>query len=81
MVQAIMDSSLSVGGTGTNNSLVSYFTEADYGYKNRYFFHAGYRRDGSSRFGTNNKWADFYNVGASWIVSDEPFFDSWKTIR
>ncbi len=69
-----------VGGTGTNNSLVSYFTEATYGYKNRYFFQAGYRRDGSSRFGANNKWADFYNVGASWIVSDESFFDSWKTI-
>lgn len=67
-----------VRGTGTNNSLVSYFGEANYGFRNRYFLNAGYRRDGSSRFGSNNKWADFYNVGASWILSDEPFLDSWK---
>lgn len=69
-----------VRGTGTDNSLVSYFAEADYGYKNRYFLHAGYRRDGSSRFGANNKWADFYNVGASWVLSDEPFFSPSKGI-
>jgi TonB-linked SusC/RagA family outer membrane protein len=68
-----------VRGTGTDNSLVSYFAEADYAYKNRYFFHAGYRRDGSSRFGANNKWADFYNVGASWIFSDEAFFEPLKS--
>jgi TonB-dependent starch-binding outer membrane protein SusC len=62
-----------VGGNGSENSLVSYFGEIDYGFRNRYFLHAGYRRDGSSRFGANNKWADFYNVGASWIISDEEF--------
>ncbi|HEY0678769.1 MAG TPA: TonB-dependent receptor, partial [Chitinophagaceae bacterium] len=66
-----------VGGTGTENSLVSYFGEVDYGFRNRYFLHAGYRRDGSSKFGANNRWADFYNVGASWIISDESFMESW----
>jgi TonB-linked SusC/RagA family outer membrane protein len=68
-----------VRGTGTDNSLVSYFAEGDYGFRNRYFLHAGYRRDGSSRFGANNRWADFYNVGASWIISDESFFDNLKS--
>lgn len=67
-----------VSGTGTENSLVSYFADGDYGFRNRYFLHAGYRRDGSSRFGSNNRWADFYNVGASWILSDEAFFSSMK---
>lgn len=69
-----------VRGTGTNNSLVSYFAEANYGFRNRYFLNAGYRRDGSSRFGSNNRWANFYNVGASWILSDESFFDSWRSV-
>ncbi len=67
-----------VTGTGTKNTLVSYFTEADYGYLNKYFLHAGYRRDGSSRFGVNNKFANFYNVGASWIASDEPFMAQFR---
>jgi TonB-dependent starch-binding outer membrane protein SusC len=67
-----------VRGAGTDNALVSYFTEADYGFKNKYFLHAGFRRDGSSRFGVNNKWANFYNVGASWILSDENFMGSLK---
>lgn len=67
-----------VGGTGTANRLVSYFGDFDYGFRNRYFLHAGYRRDGSSKFGANNKWADFYNVGASWIISDESFLEAWR---
>ncbi len=66
-------------GNGTKSALVSYFAEADYGYKNRYFLHAGYRRDGSSRFGVNKKYANFYNVGAAWILSDEAFFTSMKS--
>lgn len=67
-----------VGGNGTESGLVSYFADVDYGFRNRYFLHAGYRRDGSSRFGANNKWADFYNVGLSWIISDEAFMDAWR---
>ena len=67
-----------VGGGGTESSLVSYFVDMDYGFRNRYFIHGGYRRDGSSRFGANNKWADFYNIGVSWVISDEAFMDNAK---
>ncbi len=67
-----------VAGNGTKSSIVSYFGEADYGFRNRYFLHAGFRRDGSSRFGINNKYANFYNVGAAWIISDEAFFAEAK---
>ncbi|MEO6671578.1 MAG: SusC/RagA family TonB-linked outer membrane protein [Ferruginibacter sp.] len=67
-----------VTGRGTKSALISYFAEADYGYLNKYFLHAGFRRDGSSRFGANNKYANFYNVGAAWIISDENFFASLK---
>lgn len=62
-----------VGGDGNQGALVSYFADLDYGFRNRYFLHAGYRRDGSSQFGNNNKWGDFYNVGLGWVLSDEPF--------
>jgi TonB-linked SusC/RagA family outer membrane protein len=45
-----------------------------YTYKNRYTIEGYYRRDGSSRFADGYKWSDFYGAGASWVVSDEPFF-------
>ena len=68
-----------VAGAGTKNRLVAYFADFDYGFRNKYFLHAGYRRDGSSRFGANNRWADFYNVGLSWVISDELFMDRFKS--
>ncbi|HMH24596.1 MAG TPA: SusC/RagA family TonB-linked outer membrane protein [Puia sp.] len=67
-----------VDGSGTKSALISYFTEANYGFENKYFLNAGYRRDGSSRFGVNNKWANFYQVGGSWILSDEDFASGLK---
>lgn len=67
-----------VGGTGSENALLSYFGDIKYGYKNRYFLDITGRRDGSSRFGDNRKWANFGSVGASWIVSDEDFFSAVK---
>ncbi len=63
-----------VGGTATENGLLSWFFDGTYGYKKRYYISGGFRRDGSSRFGADNKYANFYNVGASWIISEEEIF-------
>jgi TonB-linked SusC/RagA family outer membrane protein len=60
-------------GATASNALVSYFTNVNYGFKNRYFLSVGLRRDGSSRFGANNRFANFYSVGAGWLLSDEDF--------
>jgi TonB-linked SusC/RagA family outer membrane protein len=67
-----------VGGGGSENALLSYFTDIRYGFRNRYFVNIGARRDGSSRFGADRQWANFGSVGASWIVSDEPFMAGLK---
>lgn len=53
--------------------LVSFFTRANVGYKNRYFMTGVLRRDGSSRFGDANKWAVFPAISGSWLISDESF--------
>lgn len=66
------------GGAPANRALLSYFVDADYGYLNKYFLHGGFRRDGSSRFGENKRWSNFYNASAAWIVSDEAFFTELK---
>lgn len=63
-----------VTGSATRNGLLSWFVDGSYGYQKKYYLSAGFRRDGSSRFGTDNKYANFYNVGASWIVSEEKIF-------
>ncbi|MFO7657927.1 MAG: TonB-dependent receptor [Bacteroidales bacterium] len=54
-------------------SLLSYLARLNYNYKGKYLFTAAIRRDGSSRFGTDNKWGNFPSVSAGWIVSDEEF--------
>jgi TonB-linked SusC/RagA family outer membrane protein len=67
-----------VNGSGLQNVLLSYFSDIHYGYKNKYFLNVGARRDGSSRFGVNKRYANFGSIGASWIVSDEAFMSSLK---
>lgn len=54
-------------------SLLSYLSRLNYNYKGKYLLGASFRRDGSSRFGDNNKWGNFYSVSAGWVVSDELF--------
>lgn len=47
---------------------------ANYTYNNRYFADFSYRVDGSSKFGTNKKFAPFYNIGIGWNIHNEDFF-------
>jgi len=59
---------------------VGYLARVNYSYKDRYHFNASFRRDGSSVFGTENKWGNFPAVGAAWTISDENFMkgaSSW----
>lgn len=60
-------------GTGTGSRLLSLFTQAQYNFDNRYYASFSFRRDGSSRFGRDNRYANFYSVGASWRFSEEAF--------
>lgn len=54
-------------------SLLAYFARFNYDYKNKYLMTATYRREGSSRFGENNKWGDFPSVSLGWRLSEESF--------
>lgn len=56
--------------------LQSYFGVLNYGFKNKYFVNANFRRDGSSRFGKDRRYANFGGIGASWIVTDEKFMST-----
>ncbi|MBC7650432.1 MAG: SusC/RagA family TonB-linked outer membrane protein, partial [Deinococcales bacterium] len=65
----------------SENAIISYFGIANYSFKNKYFLNSSLRRDGSSKFGTNNRFATFYSIGAGWMVSDEAFFQNVKFVN
>jgi len=61
------------GGSGAANSLFSFFGKVNYVYDTRYLLSAIVRRDGSSRFGSENRFATFPAVSAGWRLSEESF--------
>ncbi len=71
---------LGVSGIATEWALLSYFAQAGYSFGGRYVLSAAVRRDGSSRFGPNNRWGVFPSVSAAWNVSNERFFENVKFI-
>ncbi|WP_301744033.1 TonB-dependent receptor [Bacteroides caecimuris] len=61
------------GGRYTEHTMSSLFGRISYNYDERYMFQATVRRDGSSRFGTNNKYGTFPSFSVGWNVSNEEF--------
>ena len=60
-------------------TMLSYFTRVGYNYKQRYLVEGTLRRDGSSTFGEDHRWATFPSVAVGWAFSEEPFmrWASW----
>ncbi|MDN5212729.1 TonB-dependent receptor [Fulvivirgaceae bacterium BMA12] len=56
--------------------LKSYLGRVNYNFKERYLFTFTFRRDGSSRFGEENKWANFPSFALGWRIIEEDFFQS-----
>ncbi|MFT6868135.1 MAG: TonB-linked SusC/RagA family outer membrane protein [Cyclobacteriaceae bacterium] len=72
--------SLTIDSTQRNNGYeyevlrASMFSRLLYDFNDRISFSATFRRDGSSNFGANNRFGNFFSFGASWVLSDEQFF-------
>ncbi|TNF39208.1 MAG: TonB-dependent receptor [Cytophagales bacterium] len=76
---------ININRGGTRNdvqewSLTSVFSRFTYNYKGKYLFTAAVRGDGSSRFGSNNRWGIFPSTSAGWVLSDEDFLANNKTL-
>jgi TonB-linked SusC/RagA family outer membrane protein len=68
-------------GSGKEDSkLVSYFGRVNYNFDGKYIFSASIRREGSSKFGENNKWGNFPAASIGWRLSEEPFMAPFKSI-
>jgi len=61
--------------------LISFLARATYNYAQKYYVTASVRRDGSSKFGANNRWGNFPSFDLAWRVSQENFMKSvsWIT--
>jgi TonB-linked SusC/RagA family outer membrane protein len=62
-------------------SLMAYFARLNYSYLDKYLLSASFRREGSSRFGINNKWGNFPAASIGWRISEESFMPetNWLT--
>ncbi|TLV02960.1 SusC/RagA family TonB-linked outer membrane protein [Dyadobacter luticola] len=71
------------GGTSSGVgqfTLSSYLSRLTYNFKGKYLFTAAVRADGSSRFGSDNRWGTFPSASVGWVVSDEEFLKNVKQI-
>ena len=59
----------------------SYFARVQFGYKDRYNVTGSFRGDGSSKFGTNNKYAYFPAISGKWTISQEAFMKNNKVFN
>ncbi|MCK0160557.1 TonB-dependent receptor [Allomuricauda sp. F6463D] len=65
-----------ISGSKSEYTFVSAFSRANYNYDGKYYLSASIRKDGSSRFGSDNRWGTFYSIGGSWVVSREKFLEN-----
>jgi len=61
------------GGSATINELQSFFSRLNYQFQDKYLVTATVRADGSSKFGSNNKYGYFPSFSLGWRLSEEPF--------
>ncbi|NDV77375.1 TonB-dependent receptor [Dysgonomonas sp. 511] len=59
-----------------NDRILSVLSRLNYNYDNKYYASASLRRDGSTRFGENNRWGTFWSLSGAWRVSAEKFMSS-----
>jgi TonB-linked SusC/RagA family outer membrane protein len=75
LVPSIIAATSITSGSGSTSewSIVSQLARVNYNYGGKYFVTASLRRDGSSRFGANNKYGVFPSAALAWRLSDETF--------
>lgn len=61
--------------------LISYLARANYSYLSKYLLTATVRTDGSSRFGSNNRWGTFPSLALGWRLSEENFLKESKWVN
>lgn len=77
-----ISTSSNITGTASKskNTLISMFTRVNYDFEEKYLLSVAFRRDGSSRFGSNKRYANFPSVSGGWRLSEEKFLANSSVI-
>ncbi|WP_082120615.1 SusC/RagA family TonB-linked outer membrane protein [Pedobacter sp. BMA] len=78
---ALTDGRATATSFKNDNTLIAFFGRINYAFDNKYLLQLILRREGSSRFGVNNKWGNFPAVSAGWNISDENFMKNVKWVN
>ncbi len=79
--RALKEGNASISSSRTDSKLIGFFGRISYGYDNRYNVLASFRREGSSKFGDNNKWGNFPSISAGWNIQNEDFMQEFSWLE
>lgn len=79
-VSNTIDSKLGGGERSIQYTTRGILARAKYNFDNRYFFHASYRRDSSSRFAPEHRWGNFFSVSGAWDIAREKFMEDASAV-
>ncbi|WP_239495050.1 SusC/RagA family TonB-linked outer membrane protein [Pedobacter yulinensis] len=78
---ALIDGKANMSSFKNDNTLIAFFGRVNYTFMGKYLAQAILRREGSSRFGANNKWGNFPAVSVGWNISQEDFMKNVKWVN
>ena len=75
----LKDGKAGMGSGKSDDKLIGFFGRVSYGYSDRYNVLLSLRREGSSKFGENNKWGSFPSASLGWTISKEKFMEGTRS--
>ncbi len=77
----LVEGKAKMGSYRDSDRLSAFFGRLTYAYAGKYLFSATVRHEGSSRFGANNKWANFPAASVGWRITEESFMDNFQVVN
>lgn len=75
---ALKEGKAGMGSYKNKSTLIGFFGRVSYGYDDRYNVLVSMRREGSSKFGDNNKWGNFPSASVNWNIANERFMKNTR---
>jgi TonB-linked SusC/RagA family outer membrane protein len=76
----VVSNNLSVNGSSDEGSILSFISQVNYSYFNKYFITGSYRLDGSTAFPKSKRYGSFPAISAGWLMSNEDFLKGNRVI-
>lgn len=71
---------MNMSSNKTESTLIGFFARLNYNYKGRYMVAGSFRREGSTKFGANNKWGNFFSASGAWNIKEEEWLKDSKAV-